>query len=286
MKSERRHELQHNELAEWIIKSAQAVKPYQNLFVAVVVIAVVAIGAYTWWSRTTAEQTAQAWNELNTGLASMDLDRLSKVAEDYPDTPAGRTATVLSADFRLAAGCNQRFVNKATAEQELSKAIELYESDLKQNPSASLRERVHLWAGPRRGVERGPRIGPAVLSARSWRNGPTGPTPRRPNSGSTIWHAPKPSGCTMISRTSIPSRPFTGPAGALRASIAPGECQVARLCPREPAVEPKTQPGADKGNVKEKAKSHHARKSSRPESRSTSSWGPRQVRPDRPARNW
>ena len=141
MKSERRHELQHNELATWIIKSAKAVKPYQNLLVAGLVIVVVAIVAYTWWSRTAAEQIAQAWNELNTGLATMDVDKLSKVSEDYPDTRAGRTAAVFLANIRLAEGCNQRFINKALAEEDLSKAIELYESDLKENSGEFLRER-------------------------------------------------------------------------------------------------------------------------------------------------
>jgi predicted negative regulator of RcsB-dependent stress response len=141
MKSERRHELQHNELAEWIVKTGQAVKPYQNLLVAALVIVVVALVAYSWWSRNTAEQTAQAWNDLDNGLASGNLDLLSKVAEDYSDTHAGRVATVLSADLRLAGGCNQRFVNKAVAEQELTKAIELYESDLKPNASDFMRQR-------------------------------------------------------------------------------------------------------------------------------------------------
>ena len=34
MKSERRHELQHNELADWLIKAGQQIKPYQNAMLA------------------------------------------------------------------------------------------------------------------------------------------------------------------------------------------------------------------------------------------------------------
>jgi hypothetical protein len=147
MKSERRHELQHNELADWIIKTGKAVQPYQNLLLAVVVIAVVGATAYTWWSRTTVEQTARAWDELNSGLATAlgggGTDKLSTVVDKYqPDSNVGRTAAVVLADFRLASGCNQRFMSKALAEPELSKAIELYEADLKEGHGEFLLERA------------------------------------------------------------------------------------------------------------------------------------------------
>ena len=205
MKSERRHELQHNELAEWIIKSAQAVKPYQNLVVAGLVIVVVAIAAYTWWSGNRAKQTADAWNELNTGLAAMDRDRLSKVVEDFPDTHAGRTATVLLADFHLADGCNQRFVNKAPAEQELSKAIELYESDLKENPSALLRERSTF------GLARAKESKGDLESARQYykevvRKWPNGAYAAVAQQRFNDLARPKSSGCMMTSPSLIPSR--------------------------------------------------------------------------------
>ena len=44
MKSERRHELQHNELAEWLFKAGEQLKPYQNLILAAVVVLVVRCG--------------------------------------------------------------------------------------------------------------------------------------------------------------------------------------------------------------------------------------------------
>jgi hypothetical protein len=146
MKSERRHELQHNELAMWLIKSAKAIQPYQNLIFAVMVVALVAMVGYTWWSRNAEKQTAQAWDGVNVGLdavmSSGNLDKLIKVAEDYPDKLAGRTAAVLAADVYLAEGCDQRFHNKAPAEQKLSKAVEFYEFGLKQSGSPLLQERA------------------------------------------------------------------------------------------------------------------------------------------------
>jgi hypothetical protein len=140
MKSERRHELQHNELADWIVKTAKAIQPYQNLILAAVVILVVAGAAYTWWSRTTADQAGRAWYDLNAGLRNPE--KLVKVVEDHPDSRVGQTAAVVLADLRLFSGCNQRFISKALAEPELSKAAELYEADLKATQSEFLRERA------------------------------------------------------------------------------------------------------------------------------------------------
>jgi hypothetical protein len=142
MKSQRRHELQHNELAQWLINTIEVLKPYQNLILAVVVAIVVALGAYKWWSWTATAQTTQAWNDLNAALIGGNIDRLAKVPEDYPGTTAARVATVLQADFRLAGGCDQLFVNKAPAEEQLSKAIELYRSDMNQDDQSELIERA------------------------------------------------------------------------------------------------------------------------------------------------
>ena len=93
MKSERRHELQHNELADWLAKSAEAIKPYQNMIFAAVVVVLVGVVGYTVWSRMSAAQTTQAWDELSTAIESGNVAKLAKVIEDYPQhqrRPHGR----------------------------------------------------------------------------------------------------------------------------------------------------------------------------------------------------
>ena len=51
MKSERRHELQHNVLADWLAKSAETIKPYQNMVFWAVAVGAGGSGGYAWWSR-------------------------------------------------------------------------------------------------------------------------------------------------------------------------------------------------------------------------------------------
>ena len=142
MKSERRHELQHNALADWMAQTGKALKPYQNFILSVVVIGLVTFTAYTWWSRTSASQAAKAWGEFNDGMETGDLTELTQVIESYPDTKVAHVATVLSGDYRLINGCYQLFENKAIGEQQLSKAIILYESDLRQSKNPMLLERA------------------------------------------------------------------------------------------------------------------------------------------------
>jgi predicted negative regulator of RcsB-dependent stress response len=132
MKSERRHELQHNELATWLATTSEAIKPYQNIILAAVVAVFVAVLAYTLWSRDAASRTSQAWDELNVVVHSGDAAKLAKITEDYPNTSVGRTAAIMAADNHLREGCERLFVNKATAQQELGKAIDLYHLVLEQ----------------------------------------------------------------------------------------------------------------------------------------------------------
>lgn len=128
MKSERRHELQHNALADWLTKVVVVIKPYQNMISISVAVVLVAMLGYTWWSRQLSDQTTQAWDEMNAVIESGNMPKLATVIEGYPDTNVAQMAAVVLADSYLAQGCNRLFVNKATAQDELGKAIKLYES--------------------------------------------------------------------------------------------------------------------------------------------------------------
>ncbi len=142
MKSERRHELQHNELADWLVKTGEQIKPHQNLILAVVAVAAVVIVGYTWWARHTATRTSLAWTDLERAIQSDSPDLIGAVADEYPNTIVGQTASVLLGDFRLAAACNQRFASAMIAERELRAAEGAYSSVMENNLSEELCERA------------------------------------------------------------------------------------------------------------------------------------------------
>jgi predicted negative regulator of RcsB-dependent stress response len=142
MKSERRHELQHNELAEWLFKTGEQLKPHQNLIMAVIAAVAVAIIGYTWWTRHTASRINQGWTELGRAMDAGSPDLFAAIADEYPDTVVGQTAAVLLGDVRLSAACNQRFASATLAQRELKAAQDSYAKVLENNLSETLRERA------------------------------------------------------------------------------------------------------------------------------------------------
>jgi hypothetical protein len=142
MKSERRHELQHNELADWLAKAAETIKPYQNMVMAAVALVLIVVVGYTLWSRESTAQTTRAWDEMNAALETGKPEQLSKVIEDYPDTNVAYTAKAVLADLHLGAGCDRLFKNRATGQEELNKAIAYYDVVLKGSRTPDLQERA------------------------------------------------------------------------------------------------------------------------------------------------
>jgi predicted negative regulator of RcsB-dependent stress response len=142
MKSERRHELQHNELAEWLFKTGEQIKPHQNLILAIVAVIAVVVVGLTWWSRHSAGRINQAWTELGRAMDAGSPDQLGNIAEEYPNTIAGQTAAVLVGDIRLASACNQRFASATMAQRDLKAAQDSYSKILELSTSETLRERA------------------------------------------------------------------------------------------------------------------------------------------------
>ncbi len=147
MKRERRHELQHNELAQWIIKTYGYIQPYANAILGVIVLVLLAVAAWTWWSRQSAAQQAAAWNELYIAQANGNPGEIMEVVENNPDRRVGHWAAVVAGDMYLASGCQQLFTSKATAAQDLRKAVESYLMVLEQSQTPMLRERATFGLG-------------------------------------------------------------------------------------------------------------------------------------------
>ena len=89
MKSERRHELQQNELAGWVGKFIEDIRPYATMILGGV--AVVVVGAMVWAyiSGTQLAERQAGWSEFHAALASEDVDELLLVAKANEGTRAG-----------------------------------------------------------------------------------------------------------------------------------------------------------------------------------------------------
>jgi hypothetical protein len=127
MKSERRHELQENELSDWLEKSIEAVTPHLKTIFAVVLGLAVCFGAYAIWKNRTAAEERASWDSFY--AASVDKDppaAMLTLADAKPSAPAGLWARLYIADNALAEGINNLFINRAVAKPKLREAADAY----------------------------------------------------------------------------------------------------------------------------------------------------------------
>ncbi len=128
MKGERRHELQHNALADYITGVVTSVKPYSNAILGCVLLVAVAAAGYLWWSRDLANKEEEGCDEFlalksKAGFELYDLDGFKKRHEG---TKVSFRVLTFAGDMGLIDGSRKLFTNKADAHEELGKAEKSY----------------------------------------------------------------------------------------------------------------------------------------------------------------
>jgi tetratricopeptide (TPR) repeat protein len=142
MKSEERHKLQQNELADFIAKWMTSLKPYQNTIFGGLIVMLLVVLLLTWWRRESSSALTTANDDFFMALNSFSTADLAKVAEDHPKSKIAAAAAVAAAEIHLNRGTNLLFQNEAVAKQELQSAIELYQKALDLDPEDMLREQA------------------------------------------------------------------------------------------------------------------------------------------------
>jgi len=142
MKSDRRHELEQNELAQWLADWGERIKPYQNYILGGVVLIAAAFVAYSIWARSERQRNVAAWEQYYSALDTRSPGEMEDLIEAYPGTPTANWAAAVAADLRLANACNLLFSDKASANQNLREAVDLYLTVLDESDDPELRERA------------------------------------------------------------------------------------------------------------------------------------------------
>lgn len=145
MKTERRHELQTNDLADWLGKKLETIEPYGRVIVGVIVGLMVLAGVYMYWSNQQEAQEQQVWNEF---LASLnDADALRDVVERHPDADATQWARLTLAELQLGDGVELMFTDRAAATEQLNRAVENFKLLREDASDESIRARAALGWG-------------------------------------------------------------------------------------------------------------------------------------------
>lgn len=145
MKTERRHELQHNELADWLGVTLAKVQPYSKVILGILILLGVGAFASTYLGGQNRESDEAAWAAYFRALDTGDLAAFSDMAANYPGTSAAAWAQVATGDVKLATSLREFFADRDKAREELTKAREAYEGALKAaNGNEMLEQRARF----------------------------------------------------------------------------------------------------------------------------------------------
>lgn len=149
MKSEHRHELETNWLAHHTAIWLDRVQPYNGLIVGGLIVAALALFAYSFFSGESAARQAEAWNSYNQAVigSNMNLELLRKSAGEYPDSPMQELADITWADGQLYLASRFYIQNRKAADEAANRATSTYESLLSDTESPAIRSRAHFGLG-------------------------------------------------------------------------------------------------------------------------------------------
>lgn len=122
MKTQRRHELQTNELADNLGRYLQQIQPYsKHILLGVVAVFVLGL-VLMYMSNAQYRKRAEGWSSYYQAVANREVKELQDVARQYADSEAALWALLSAGDINLASGSAQLFSDREEAADLLDQA--------------------------------------------------------------------------------------------------------------------------------------------------------------------
>jgi len=148
MKSEQRHELAENDLAESVEHLAERMRPYLPTILIAAIGSLLAVFLSLFISAGWEASRAESWDACLGALASGDENAFREVILRYPDSPASQWAELVLADRNLSEATDLLFAPldpaNDVARQRLEDAAASYAGILAQRPTGMVAERATL----------------------------------------------------------------------------------------------------------------------------------------------
>lgn len=144
MKSDRRHELQKNELADRLASGIESTRSYLPVIfggIGLLVVASIVWGIYSSYAKS---QASVAWTEFYFNLTRGDADSFVDLAQDHAGSSAAGWARQIAGDNYLQRGISTLYSNKKDAQELIGKAIEAFEEVNQQASNTDLRAKALL----------------------------------------------------------------------------------------------------------------------------------------------
>ncbi len=141
MNSERRHELQQNDLAVYLNKINKAIEPYSKLIAIAVGVLIVGGIAYGFYRSEQTGLRSEATLQLIQAGQSQDPEVYLTVSDIYPNTAAGDVARLYQGQLYLSQGIQGLFSDRETAEELLNDAQQALAAAISGSKDKLLRSR-------------------------------------------------------------------------------------------------------------------------------------------------
>ena len=127
MKSERRHDLQSNELAQTLGTGIEKVQPFAQYIVGGLVLAAVLALGWGVYSSFAQKSAAKAWTEYYFTLNSGDAEAFKLIADKHPGSAASVWALQTAGDEYLADGIDALYRDRSQGTELIKSAIKSFE---------------------------------------------------------------------------------------------------------------------------------------------------------------
>ena len=138
MKSERRHQLQQNELADALGSFIDRSRPYAPAVITVVVVLVLVVLGWGFFQSLSANKRSEATLSYLLETGQSDPEALSRIADEFAGTQAALLARLTEADTQLAMGIQALYTDRDEAAGRLEDAVAAYRSVLEADPQSKL----------------------------------------------------------------------------------------------------------------------------------------------------
>jgi predicted negative regulator of RcsB-dependent stress response len=145
MKTERRHELQTNVLANSLARWIEAAKPYSRAALAVVIVVAAALFGWAYLSSQNTRHVADGWTEFFDAVGGRNPDPrelLRDISTRYSGTMVAQWARLTLADIELDEGTNRLLQDRKPARDELREASQSFQSLLREASHPTILQRA------------------------------------------------------------------------------------------------------------------------------------------------
>ncbi len=151
MKTERRHELQTNSLAEILNEAGENAKPYAKGILGVALAALVIFGVYLYLSKQADAEVASGWDQTFQAMGQRNpteaLEGLRAAADAHPNKPSGVWAQLVLADTEFDLGVQRLFTERSVGRANLSAALDDYRAVLDRAKDQLVRQHAFYGIG-------------------------------------------------------------------------------------------------------------------------------------------